>query len=112
MPEKDTRKRIIVYDTDERHVQFKICLKQFGLTQTKVFRQVVTSFLENDEISKSIVRLMDEKSPKKSHRRTKRAQAADEKSQKVQNEIEKKFNLESEELEDIFDMIAREHPDL
>ena len=73
----DDRKRIIVYDTDERHVQFKLCLRQFGLTQTKVFRQVITSFLENDELSKSIVRMLDEKSKKKSHKRTKLSQEKD-----------------------------------
>lgn len=108
----DDRKRIIVYDTDERHVQFKLCLRQFGLTQTKVFRQIITSFLENDELSKSIVRILDEKSKKKSHKRTKLSQEKDDKSLKAQRDIEKKFNLDNEELEDIFDLIAREHPDL
>ena len=106
------RKRIIVYDTDERHVQFKLCLRQFGLTQTKVFRQIISSFLENDELSKSIVRLLDDKSKKKSHKRTKLSQEKDSKSLKTQKEIEQKFNLDNEELEDIFDLIAREHPDL
>ena len=106
------RKRIIVYDTDERHVQFKLCLRQFGLTQTKVFRQIISSFLENDELSKSIVRLLDDNSKKKSHKRTKLSQEKDNKSLKKQKEIEQKFNLDNEELEDIFDLIAREHPDL
>lgn len=109
---KDDRKRIIVYDTVERHVQFKICLREYGLTQTKLFRQIITSFLEGDEFSKQAVRLMDEKSPKKSQKRTKRVQKREEKAKKTQAEIEEKFNLENEELEDIFDMIAREHPDL
>ncbi len=77
-----------------------------------IFRQVMTSFIENDEFCQSIVRLLDNKSKKKSQKRTKLSQERDNRDMKKQEEIEKKFNLDNEELEDIFDMIAREHPDL
>ena len=108
----EDRKRIIVYDTDERHVQFKLCLRKFGLTQTKVFRQIITSFLSNDELSQAIVRMLDDSSKKKSHKRTKLSQKKDESSLETRKKMENKLNLDNEELEDIFDMIAREHPDL
>ena len=108
----EKKKRIIIYDTVVRNAQFKIALKKAGLTQAKVFRQVMTSFIENDELYQSIVRLLDNKSGKKSQKRTKLSQERDNKDLKKQKEIEKKLNLDNEELEDIFDLIAREHPDL
>ena len=108
----EQKKRIIIYDTVGRNAQFKIALKKAGLTQAKVFRQVMTSFIENDKFCQSIVRLLDDKSKKKSQKRTKLSQERDNRDLKKQEEIEKKFNLDNEELEDIFDLIAREHPDL
>ena len=108
----EEKKRIIIYDTVDRNAQFKIALKKASLTQAKVFRQVMTSFIENDELCQSIVRLLDGKSKKKSQKRTKLSQDRDSKDLKKQEEIERKLNLDNEELEDIFDLIASEHPDL
>lgn len=106
------KKRIIIYDTVDRNADFKIALKKVGLTQAKVFRQVMTSFIENDELCQTIVRLLDDKSRKRNLKRSKLSQARDNKDLKKQEEIEKQFNLDNEELNDIFDLIAREHPDL
>lgn len=108
----DKKKRIIIYDTPERNAQFKIALKGVGLTQSKVFRQVMTSFIEGDDLYQNIVRILDSKSKKKSHKRTRLSQDNDSRDIKKQEEVEKRFNLENEEIEDIFDLIAREHPDL
>jgi len=108
----ENKKKIVFFDTDERHQELKIVLERYGLTQSKLFRYLVTCMLEENQISKDIIRMIDDNSPKKSRKRTKRVQALEEKYEKKQEEIEKKFNLDNEEIDDIFDLIAREHPDL
>ena len=87
-------------------------LDRYGLTQSKLFRYLVTCMLEENQISKDIIRMIDDNSNKKSRKRSKRVQEIEEKAQQKQEEIEKQFNLDNEEIDDIFDLIAREHPDL
>ena len=95
----ESKKKIIFFDTKERHDQLKIRLERYGITQSKLFRYLVTCMIE-------------ENAKRKPRKRSERAQEIEEKAKKKQKEIEKKFNLDNEELEDIFDLIAREHPDL
>jgi len=108
----ENKKKIVFFDTDERHKELKIMLDRYGLTQSKLFRYLVTCMLEENQISKDIIRMIDDNSNKKSRKRSKRVQEIEEKAQKKQEEIEKQFNLDNEEIDDIFDLIAREHPDL
>ena len=108
----ENKKKIVFFDTDERHKELKIMLDRYGLTQSKLFRYLVTCMLEENQISKDIIRMIDDNSNKKSRKRSKRVQVIEEKAQQKQEEIEKKFNLDNEEIDDIFDLIAREHPDL
>ncbi len=108
----ENKKKIVFFDTDERHKELKIMLDRYGLTQSKLFRYLVTCMLEENQISKDIVRMIDDNSNKKSRKRSKRVQEIEEKAQQKQEDIEKQFNLDNEEIDDIFDLIAREHPDL
>lgn len=108
----ENKKKIIFFDTDERHQELKIVLEKYGITQSKLFRYLITCMLEENEISRDIIRMIDDNSGKKSRKRSKRVQEIEEKAKQTQEEIEKKFNLDDEEVEDIFDLIAREHPDL
>lgn len=108
----ENKKKIVFFDTDERHKELKIMLDRYGLTQSKLFRYLVTCMLEENQISKDIIRMIDDNSNKKSRKRSKRVQKIEEKAQQKQEEIEKQFNLDNEEIDDIFDLIAREHPDL
>ena len=108
----ENKKKIVFFDTDERHKELKIMLDRYGLTQSKLFRYLVTCMLEENQISKDIIRMIDDNSSKKSRKRSKRVQEIEEKAQQKQEEIEKQFNLDNEEIDDIFGLIAREHPDL
>lgn len=108
----ESKKKIVFFDTDDRHKQLKIVLERHGITQSKLFRYLVTCMLEGNQISTDIIRMIDDNSTKKSRKRTKRVREIEESAKKKQEEIEEQFNLDNEELEDIFDLIAREHPDL
>ena len=108
----ENKKKIVFFDTEERHVQLKVRLEHYGITQSKLFRYLVTCMLEENQISKDLVQMIDDNSKKKTRKRAKRVDVIEEKAKQKQEEIENKFNLDNEELEDIFDLIAREHPDL
>ena len=108
----ENKKKIVFFDTEERHVQLKVRLEHYGITQSKLFRYLVTCMLEENQISKDLVEMIDNNSKKKTRKRAKRVDVIEEKAKQKQEEIENKFNLDNEELEDIFDLIAREHPDL
>jgi antitoxin component of RelBE/YafQ-DinJ toxin-antitoxin module len=108
----ESKKKIMFFDTEDRHVQLKVRLEHYGLTQSKLFRYLVTCMIEENQISKDLIQMIDGDSKKKTRKRAKRVDVIEENAKKKQDQVEKKFNLENEELEDIFDMIAREHPDL
>lgn len=108
----ENKKKIVFFDTDDRHKQLKIVLEKHGVTQSKLFRYLVTCMLEGNQISADIIRMIDDNSDKKSRKRSKRVQDIEKKAQQKQEDIEKQFNLDNEEISDIFDLIAREHPDL
>ena len=103
-----TKKRIIFDDTDIRHAQLKIQLQYDGLTQAEFFRALMTGYLEKNE---EIVSYID------SYKLNKGVQSKT-KVKMIQKEREEgeatmsKFGFKDEELENIFDIIANEYPEL
>ena len=68
----ENKKKITFFDTDQRHKELKIVLEKHGITQSKLFRYLVTCMLEGNQISRDLVRMIDDNSVKKSRKRTKR----------------------------------------
>ena len=104
----DKKKRIVFDDTDTRHARLRVQLERDGLTQAEFFRAYISAYLEKNENIMSFItdyKLDNNKGQKRSI-------------QIIQKEEEKrgrlmtKFGIGDEELEDIFDLIAEEHPDL
>ena len=108
----ESKKKIMFFDTKERHDQLKIRLERYGITQSKLFRYLVTCMIEENDISRDLIDMIDQNAKRKPRKRSNRAEQIEQKAKEKQKEVEKKFNLDNEELEDIFDLIAREHPDL
>lgn len=108
----ENKKKITFFDTDHRHKELKIVLEKHGITQSKLFRYLVTCMIEGNQISRDLIRMIDDNSSKKSRKRSKRVQEIEVKDEEKQEQVEKRFNLDNEEIDDIFDLIAREHPDL
>ena len=48
-------KRIIFTDTDHRHAQLSLKLKNDGMTQAKFFRSIISGYLSDDERIRSYV---------------------------------------------------------
>ena len=101
-------KRILFTDTDKRHADLKLRLHYDGLTQADFFRSLITGYLEKDENIMNFIASVQE--DKKIHSKQKRA-----KSKKLEEEGEnlmKKLGLGEEEIENIFDLLEEEHPNL
>ena len=101
-------KKIMFYDTDKRHAELKIRLQHDSLKQSEFFRAVVTAYIEKDDLFSEFINGYKTKNKTQSKERIEKSKKSIEKGR----EIEKKFNLKEDEKENIFDLIAQEHPEL
>jgi len=97
-------KQVVFTENDHRHAKLIIRLKHDGFTQASFFREIITGYIEGDE---RILNYIDEV---KQQSKSKKA-----KSKKLRETGKKAFNdqgFSEQQLVDIFDVIAEEHPDL
>tara|TARA_Y100001938_G_C7998552_1_gene383426 strand:+ start:240 stop:566 length:327 start_codon:yes stop_codon:yes gene_type:complete len=97
-------KKIVFTDSDHRHAQLVIRLKHDGLTQSSFFRHLITAYIEGDERIQEVVSDLSTQS------KTRKS-----KSKKLQERGRKKisdYGLNDGEIENIFDLIEREYPEL
>lgn len=102
------KKKIVFYDTDDRHVELKVKLQYHGLTQSSFFRAVVSAVIEDDALFEHFLREYKKSNNVQSKRQQKVINKEASEAQKNKNS----FSLEKDEINNIFDMIEREHPDL
>ena len=102
------KKRIVFDDTDIRHAQLKIRLQHDELTQAEFFRALISGYIDKDRhLINLILSYKEEKSIQSKKKR-----------KIIQDDLEEadhlmaKFGIKDEELENIFDLIAKENPDL
>ena len=97
-------KRIIFTDTDHRHSQLILKLKTDGLTQAKFFRCLISGYLADDRrLRDFIIENSDMSKAKKKDNR---------KLYKEGQDINSNLGLSSEQVDDIFDLISGEFPEL
>lgn len=97
-------KRIVFTENDHRHVKLLMRLKADGLTQSKFFRCLITGYIDGDI---RIHEFIDEVGGLSIKRRNKSKKLREEGMKKLSD-----FSLNDGEIENIFDIIAEEHPDL
>jgi len=97
-------KKIVFSDTDHRHAQLVVRLRHDGLTQAHFFRSLISGYIEGDERIQSYITEVSSQSILKK-RRSQRLRI--EGKQKVEE-----MGLSDKQVENIFDLIAEEHPDL
>ena len=102
------KKKIVFYDTDDRHVALKIKLQYHGMTQAAFFRAVVSGLIDDDDYFSDFLRSHKESSDVQS----KRQRNAVSKEEEAAGKIKNSFSLKTDEISDIFDLIEKEHPDL
>ena len=97
-------KRIVFTENDNRHAQFMMKLREVGITQSKFFRLIITGFIDDD------ARLFEyiTETCGQSKLKTNKIKKLKDKGKELMNDLA--FN--DNEIENIFDLIAEEYPDL
>ncbi len=101
-------KKIVFYDSEKNHAELKIRLHYDGLTQSAFFREVVAAYVsQNENIVKFIEEMKERKSVQSKKKMKKISKMNETKKQTIQ-----KFALDQDEIENIFDILEEECPDL
>tara|TARA_R110002110_G_scaffold151332_5_gene343467 strand:+ start:323 stop:649 length:327 start_codon:yes stop_codon:yes gene_type:complete len=108
MSKMKDRKKFMFYDTEKRQADFRIKLKNEGMNQSQFFRAMITGYLNNDA---SINEFLD--SYKKSQNiQSKSRRNILKRENEKENQVKDTYGLSENEIENIFDIIEEEHPDL
>ncbi len=101
-------KRISFMDTDKRNADLIVRLKNDGLTKTKFFRAILTGYLERDHLIVEFIDRYKQESGSQSSIKAKKVRDLE----RVGEEKKRKFGLNDQEIENIFDILEKEHPEL
>ena len=108
VPAMNERKKIMFYESIKRQADLRVKLEYDNLKQSEFFRCLITGYLNNDD--QVVAYIQKYKQDLGIHNKIKR-----QKSQKLiaaGKENINKLGLKKSELENIFDIIAEEHPEL
>lgn len=101
-------KKVQFADIDKRHADLRLRLHYDGLTQGQFFRALVTGYVDRDPDIVNFIEKVKENGEKYKPTLMKKRRRAYTKSKQV----EKLFGLNEDDIENIFDMIQKEHKDL
>ena len=101
--------KIQTFIPESHKVEFKIQLHHHGLTQAGFLRGVIKSFLQEDA---QFMAWFDVWKLRNSRVKSSKRHVKSDKLKQQGNELISKFGINDEDLEDIFDVIAQEHPEL
>ena len=101
-------KKIVFQDLDKRHADLRIRLRHDGLTQTQFFQAMVTGYLERNPGIVDYITSIKFALAKQGRTKIKKTENLLRKGESTKVA----FNLEEKETEELFDLIAKELPDL
>lgn len=108
IPDPRERKKFMFYDTGKRQADLRIRLRYDGFNQSQFFRAIISGYLNKNEL---ILEYIDNyKKENQTQSVPKRQRSA--RLMKDGKQNEKDFGLTDVDVENIFDLIAEEHPDL
>ena len=108
VPDLSERKKFMFYDTGKRQADLKIRLDYDGMNQSQFFRAMITGYLDRDE---SLLDFLDQyKDTNQVQGQKKRA--GNKLFIKAGRQVEKEFALDENEIENIFDIIEKDHPEI
>jgi ketol-acid reductoisomerase len=100
----NTLKKICFEETDKRHADLRIRLHADDIKQGEFFRAMITGYIEKDN---DLLNFLDKHKTQSKTRNNKLRKMI-----KKGEETKRIFGLDENEIEDIFDMIARENPEI
>jgi hypothetical protein len=108
MAQEEDKKRVIIKIPAKKHAELKVRLHYDDLTQTAFFRAITEAYVnQNELIVEFIENHKQEHSLQSEHKKKKIAKAINERS-----EVTKKFALGASEIENIYDLVEKEFPEL
>ena len=108
MDKKDKAKRIVFESSTHKHAQLKVRLQYDSLTQAEFFRSLIEAYLNKDNRILEFIEDYKDLKGKGSKRNNKYRKKDNEKAE----DLLQKFGIKDDELENIFDLIEEEFPDL
>ncbi len=97
-------KRVVFTANDHKHAKFFLKLKNDGFTQSAFFRQVIDAYIYENE---SFLKFVDEIKPQSKLRKAKTKKLREKGKQNLVD-----LALDDGEIENIFDILEQEFPDL
>ena len=97
-------KRIVFTENDNRHAQFMMKLREVGITQSKFFRLIITGFINNDD--RLFQYILENSGQSKS--KINKINKLKDKGKQIMHDLA----FDDTEIQNIFDLIAEDHPDL
>ncbi len=104
----EVKKKIIFYDSEKNQADLKIRLKYDGLKQSEFFRAIVSGYLQKEEGILNYIYKYKEENQIQGQRKRQKSRSLIAKGK----EVERQFGLSNEDIENIFDIIEDDHPDL
>ena len=108
IPDPRNRKKFMFYDTEKRQADLRVKLQHDRMTQSTFFRVMITGYLENDEDIINYLNSFQEKYKMRGKHKIKKVRKLIDKGK----ELKKKFNIDDNDIEDIFDLVEMEGPTL
>jgi len=99
-----TTKHICFESIDKLHADLKIRLHYDGIKIKEFFNEIVKAYLENNQ---HVINFIEEVKESKTISKSKRNKVIRERSKA--NKITEQFGLNNEEIENIFDILEKEH---
>lgn len=104
---KDTKK-FTFYAKDELHAKFKIRMQHHSMTQSEFLRACVEAVVGKDPMMEMFIDHYKEENNKQSKEQRKKVKNDQQKSEDLLND----FGLGDGDIDSIFDLIAKEHPEI
>ena len=104
---KDTKK-FTFYAKDNLHADFKIRMQHHSMTQSEFLRACVAAVVEKDAIMEMFIEKYKEDNNKQSKKQRSQIKKDTEKSEELLND----FGIGEGDIDSIFDIIAKEHPEI
>ena len=104
---KDTKK-FTFYAKDNLHADFKIRMQYHTLTQSEFLRACVQAVVDKDPMMEMFIDHYKEENNKQSKEQRKKVKNDQQKSEDLLND----FGLGDGDIDSIFDLIAKEHPEI
>jgi hypothetical protein len=108
IPDPRERKKFMFYDTEKRQADLRIKLQHDGMTQSSFFRIMMSGYLENDENVLNYLNDFQEKYKMRGKHKIKKVRRLINEGE----ELKKKFSIDDNDIEDIFDLVEEEGPSL